>query len=90
MAAELIMLIGSALLEDIRFRISYCIVSCLESEELTESQSALWYSLTLMGASIDLLRSVEKSKRIAKWSEERSLFKVRFWILLKIAGEEII
>ena len=90
-AALLIMLIGSAFSEDIRSRTWSCrIVSWLEWEELIESQSALWYNLTLMGDKIYLLKFVKKSKRIAVWSEVRSLFKVRFWILLKIAGEKII
>ena len=89
-AALLLILVGSVLSEDIRFRICSCrIVRCLESEELIESQLALWYNLTLIGGSTDLLRFVEKSKKIAEWSEERSLFRVRFWILLKIASEEI-
>ena len=87
-AALFIMLIGSALSEDTKFRICSCrIVSCLESRELIKTQSALWYSLTLMGGSIGLLRFVEKLELIAEWS---SLFKVRFWILFKKAGGEII
>ena len=65
------------------------ITSCLEIDELTDSQSALWYNLTLMECGVDLSMFVEKSNRMAEWSEERSLFKGRFWILLKIAGEEI-
>ena len=70
-AALLIMLIGSAFLEETRLRIcSWRIVKCLESEELIESQSALWYSLPLMDGSTDLLRLVEKSKRIAEWPKE--------------------
>ena len=44
----------------------------------------------MTGGGIDLLMFVEKPNRMAKWSEERLLFIVRFWILLKIAGEEII
>ena len=60
-AALLTMLIGSAFLEEIRLKICSCrIVKCLESKELIEFQSALWYSLTLMEGSIDLLRLVEK------------------------------
>ena len=89
-AALFIMLIGSAFSEVIRLRIcSWRIVKWLASEVLIESQSALWYSFTLIEGSTDLMILVEKSKRIAEWSEERSLFRVRFWILLKIAGEEI-
>ena len=41
-AALLLILVGSVLSEDIRFRICSCrIVRCLESEELIESQLAL-------------------------------------------------
>ena len=90
-AALFIMLIGSAFFEVIRLRIwSWRIVRWLASEEWIESQSALWYNFTLMKGRIVLLRLVEKSKRIAEWSEKRSLFRVRFCILLKIAREEII
>ena len=42
-----------------------------------------------MECGVDLSMFVEKSNRMAEWSEERSLFKGRFWILLKIAGEKI-
>ena len=70
-AALLTMLIGSAFLEEIRLKICSCrIVKCLESKELIEFQSALWYSLTLMEGSIDLLRLVEKdelARHAAAW-----------------------
>ena len=90
-AALFIMLILSAFSEQRKLWIcSWRIVKCLESEELIESQSALWYNLTLIEGSTDLLRLVEKFKWIAKWLEERSLLRVRFWILLKIAAEEIV
>ena len=80
-AALLIILIGSAFSEDVRSRIWSCrIVSWLEREELIESQSVLWYNLTLTKGKILLLKFVKKSKRMAEWSEERSSFKVRFWI----------
>ena len=89
-AALLIILIGSAFSEDKRSRIwSWRIVSWLEREELMESQSALWYSLTLIGRITNLFKFVRKSNRMAEWSEERSLFTDKIWILLKIAGEEI-
>ena len=42
-----------------------------------------------MGGIIDFFKFVKKSKRMVEWSEERSLFRVRFWILLTLAGEEI-
>ena len=74
-AALFIMLIGSVFSEVMRLRIcSWRIIRWLASEELIESQSALWYSLTLMEGSTDLLRLVEKSERIAEWSEEISWF----------------
>ena len=80
-AALLIILIGSVFSEDVRSRIWSCrIVSWLEREKLIESKSALWYNLTLMGGKILLLKFVKKPKRMAEWSEERSLFKVRFWM----------
>ena len=89
-AALLIILIGSAFSEDKRSRIwSWRIVSWLEREELMESQSALWYSLTLIGRITNLFKFVRKSNRMAEWSEERSLLTDKIWILLKIAGEEI-
>ena len=84
----LIMLIGWGLSEDKRLRIWSCrIASCLESDESIES--ALWYNLTLIGSGVDLLTSVEKSNRMAEWSEERLLFRVRFWILLKITVKRL-
>ena len=83
MAALLMMLIGSELLDEIRLRIcSYKKANCLaREEELTESQSGLWYDLTLIGSGVDLML-VEKWNTMAEWSEERSLFTVRFWMLL--------
>ena len=88
-AALLIILIGSAFSEDKRSRIwSWRIVSWLEREELMESQSSLWYSLTLIGGIIYLFQFIRKSNRMAEWSEERSLFRDKFWILLKITGED--
>ena len=83
-AVLLIILMESVFLDDVRSRIWSCrIVGWLERKELIESQSSLWYNLTLMEGKILLLKFVKKSKRIAEWSEERSLFKVRFWMLLK-------
>ena len=63
MATLLMMPIGSGLSAKIRLRIWSCrIANCLERVELIESQSALWYSLTLIGSGIDLLMLVKKIK----------------------------
>ena len=56
--------------------------NCLEREEFMESQLASWKSLTFIGRETDLLMLVERLKRMAEWSEQRSLLIERFWMLL--------
>ena len=60
---------------------SWRISNWLEKEQLIESQLALRQSLTLIGEEIDLLMLIERLKRMAGWSEEKSLFKEKFGIL---------